>query len=447
LVGLATAREARALGVHWIFAPDSDVNNNPENPIINTRSYGEQPAEVAQHVRAFIAGAHAADPKNRVLVTAKHFPGHGDTAVDTHVGLAKVTADRQRLESVEFVPFKAAIEAGVDAVMSAHLAVSALEPEEIPSTVSKNVLTGVLREELGFKGLVVTDAMDMQGLASRFPPGEAAVRALEAGVDVLLIPPRPDQAVQGVVQALLSGRLNRDRVRDSVVKMLAAKLRVGLHRERLVKVEQIAESIDSPAFAQSARLVAEKAVTLLRNEGSVLPLRDPNTACLLVLSENRLSSYGRKMIEEAAARASGLRHYWLDSGMPRAEIMGVAAKTDSCSTVVVGAFVNAGAYRRNVSLLGAFPELVETLTKSSPPVVLVALGSPYLLRSFPGIKGAVATLSTAVTAEQAAIKALWGEIEFQGRLPVTIPGFASLGEGMQLARRKNAVVHGQVNEE
>ena len=446
LIGMATAREARALGVHWIFAPDSDVNNNPDNPIINTRSYGEKPEEVARHVRAFIQGAHS-DPSNTVLVTAKHFPGQGDTSVDTHVGLAKVSADRPRLESVEFVPFVAAIAAGVDAVMSGHLAVSALEPQEIPSTVSKNILTGILRHQLGFKGLVVTDAMNMQGLTSRFSSAEAAVRSLEAGVDVLLMPSRPDLAVQGVVDALASGRLSREKVRDSLVKILSAKARLGLQHERMVKVERIAEFIDSPGFADSARQVAEKAVTLLKNDGAVLPLRDPASSCLLVLAENRLSTYGRVMISEASRRSPGLRTFWLDSQMPRAEVMGVAAQTDSCSSVVIAAFVNAAAYRGNVSLLGAFPELVDTLAKSTPPVVLVAMGSPYLLRSFPNIKGAVATCSTASTAESAAVKALWGEIAFQGRLPVSIPGFADLGAGIQLARRA-PTVHGQaaVNE-
>jgi len=442
LKGLATAREARALGVHWIFAPDSDVNNNPENPIINTRSYGEDPKEVAKHVRAFIDGAHS-DPKNLVLVTAKHFPGHGDTAVDTHVGLAKIHANRARLNSVEFVPFRAAIDAGVDAVMSGHLAVQALEPEDIPSTVSRNVLTGVLREELGFKGLVVTDAMDMRGLSGRYTPAEAAVRALEAGVDVLLMPARPDLAVQGVLDALASGRLSRDRVRDSVVKVLTAKARLSI--QRAIKVDQLADSLETPLYVASARSVAEKAITLLRNENGVLPLRDPGASCLIVLAENRLSLQGRSMIDQATLRSPTMRTFWLDSQMPRAEVMTVAAKTDSCRTVVVAAFANAAAYRGSVALLGAFPELVATLTKSAPPVVLVAMGSPYLLKSFPGAKASVASLTTAITAESAMVKALWGDIAFQGKLPVSIPGFAEVGFGLQASRQVPAV-HGAPNE-
>src|SRR5579862_581525 len=185
--GAETAREARAMGVNWLFAPVSDVNNNPDNPIINIRSYGEDPAEVSSFVQAFIAGAHS-DSHNPVLVTAKHFPGHGDTAQDSHIGLAKLDADRERIESVELAPFRAAISAGVDSVMTAHLAVPALEPENEPATVSSKIITGVLKEELGFHGIVVTDAMDMEGLASLYDTAEASTRAIEAGADVLLMP-------------------------------------------------------------------------------------------------------------------------------------------------------------------------------------------------------------------------------------------------------------------
>ncbi|MGB9610074.1 MAG: glycoside hydrolase family 3 protein, partial [Bryobacteraceae bacterium] len=204
-LGLTTAREARAMGVHWVFAPVADVNNNPDNPIINIRSFGEDPASVARFVRAFIEGAHS-DPAARVLVTVKHFPGHGDTVTDSHLGLGTVEAERARLDAVELVPFRAAIEAGVDAIMTAHLAVPALEPERIPATVSRRIMTGLLRDELGFRGLLTTDAMDMQGLTQMFPPGEAAVRALEAGNDLLLIPQDPRAAVRAILEAVRLGR-------------------------------------------------------------------------------------------------------------------------------------------------------------------------------------------------------------------------------------------------
>ena len=195
-----TAREARAMGVNWIFAPVADVNNNPDNPIINIRSYGENPLQVAKFVRAYVLGAHS-EKLSPVLVTAKHFPGHGDTAIDSHLGLPRLDVDRQRIDAVELEPFRAAIAAGVDAIMTAHIAAPALEPENEPATVSSKILTDVLRRELGFRGITVTDAMDMQGLSAMFNTAEASVRAIEAGNDMLLMPKRAEDAINGLVAA------------------------------------------------------------------------------------------------------------------------------------------------------------------------------------------------------------------------------------------------------
>ncbi len=228
--GADTARDARAMGVNWLFAPVADVNNNPDNPIINIRSFGENPEQVATFVEAYINGAHS-DHKNPVLVTAKHFPGHGDTTEDSHLSLPRLDADHDRIEAVELVPFRKAIDAGVDAVMTAHLAVPALEPDNLPATVSSKILTGVLRDELGFHGLVVTDAMDMQGLAAMFDSSEASVRAIEAGADVLLMPKHPEEAIRGLVAAVEKGRISRKRLDDSVNRVLAAKLRWGSKRK------------------------------------------------------------------------------------------------------------------------------------------------------------------------------------------------------------------------
>ena len=229
--GLIAAREARALGIHWIFAPVADVNNNPLNPIINLRSYGEDPEQVSRYVAAYIEGAHS-DPANRVLVTAKHFPGHGDTDVDSHLGLPRLEVPRERLDAMELKPFEAAIAHGVDSVMTAHMAVPALEPSGMPATVSHNVLTALLRDELKFKGLIVTDAMTMQGLAMLFDSGEGSVRSIVAGADVLLMPPDPEKAIRAVVAAVEDGRISRQRLDQSVARVLAAKLSLGLTKKK-----------------------------------------------------------------------------------------------------------------------------------------------------------------------------------------------------------------------
>ncbi|MGA2215820.1 MAG: glycoside hydrolase family 3 N-terminal domain-containing protein [Bryobacteraceae bacterium] len=314
--GADTARDARAMGVNWLFAPVADVNNNPDNPIINIRSFGENPAEVSSFVQAYIAGAHS-DRKNPVLVTAKHFPGHGDTTEDSHMALPRLDADRDRIEAVELQPFRTAIAAGVDAVMTAHLAVPALEPESIPATVSSKILTGVLRDELGFHGLVVTDAMDMQGLAALFDTAEASARAIEAGADVLLMPKRAEDAIRGVVAAVENGRITRRRLDESVARVLSAKARLGLTRKKLVNLEDIADVVDSPESEERAQSVADRAVTLVTDTKDSLPIRHSANTCLIAMTEGRRSQQGIRLIDEVKKRAPGITTTVLDPAMTK----------------------------------------------------------------------------------------------------------------------------------
>ena len=288
--GEITAREARALGIQWVYYPVADVNNNPDNPVINIRSFGENPQDVAAHVRAFIEGAHS-DKKNYVLATAKHFPGHGDTATDTHVNLATIAADKERLETLELVPFKAAIQAGVDSIMTGHIAVPALAPPDLPATLSPAILTGLLRKELDFKGLVITDALEMGGIAQGFSAGEAAVRAMEAGADTLLMPSDPDAAIRAVVGAVEDGRISIQRLQESVVRILSAKEKVGLDRKRFIDLEGIGDVVDYPEANVKAQEIANRAVTLVRNNGSLVPLTAPERACFVVMSEGRYSDW------------------------------------------------------------------------------------------------------------------------------------------------------------
>lgn len=430
-LGRATAREARAMGVQWVFAPDADVNNNPDNPIINIRSFSENPEAVAAHVTAFIEGMHS-DPLYPVLSTVKHFPGHGDTATDSHIGLATISASRERIERVELVPFRAAIAAGVDSVMTAHLNVPALEPEEMPATVSKAILTGVLREELGFKGLITTDAMDMQGLSKFFPPGEAAVRAIEAGVDLLLIPANARASVDALMAAVKSGRVTQKRIDESALKILNAKVRVGLNKKKLVDLEAISDLIESPEDEETAQLVAEKALTLVKNESGVLPLRDSANACFYLLGAGRFSTQGRDMLDLLRARAPKAKAVLLDPQLPLAEYAQLAAETAQCNTVVVAAYVTSGAFRGNVALAGNYPAFVDQLLATGKPMVFVALGNPYLLRTYPGVQAYLATFSTVLPSERAAVRALFGEITVHGKLPVTIPGLAEYGFGLRM---------------
>jgi beta-N-acetylhexosaminidase len=431
--GAETAREARAMGVNWIFAPVADVNNNPDNPIINIRSYGENPLEVSNFVQAYIAGAHS-DARNLVMVTAKHFPGHGDTATDSHIGLARLEADRKRIESVELEPFRASIAAGVDAIMTAHMAVPAFEPENVPATVSAKILTGLLRGQLDFHGIIVTDAMDMQGLASLYNTSESAVRAIEAGSDVLLMPRKAEDAINGVLAAIESGRLTRQRIDDSVIKVLSAKVKLGLGQglRKLVNLEGIGDTVGSPEADERAQATADRAVTLVKDQKDQLPLRHPESTCLIAMTEGRRGQQGLRLVEEVRKRAPKMPVSVLDPGMSKADFDDVAKNTADCSQIVVAAYVTVSAYRGNVAMAGDYPDFLNGLIAGKVPVTLAALGNPYLVRSFPNVTAYITTYSPTPTSEAALVKALFGEIAITGHLPVTIPGVAKYGDGLQI---------------
>ncbi len=432
--GEVTAKEARALGVHWLFYPVADVNSNPDNPVINIRSFGEDPQLVSKHVRAFIEGAQQ-DKHNRVLTTAKHFPGHGDTSIDTHMSLATITGDRSRLNEVELVPFRAAVAQRVDAVMSAHIAVPAIDASGAPATLSALILTGLLRKDLGFQGIIATDALDMGGIVKGAGPGEAAVRALEAGADLLLMPPDPEAAIRAVSAAVHSGRISQRRIEESLVRLLTAKQELGLQKQRVVSVEAIADTVDSPEANQRAHEVAERAITLVKNEGGLLPLKPSPDICFVLLSESRQSAQGQAAAEEIRKRAPQAQVLTLDPSLAQADLDQAERTASQAGRIVVTAYVSVAAYRGDTTLAGQFPSLVNALIASGKPVALVALGNPYLLRNFPGVAAYVAAFSTVPPSEVAGIKGLFGEIPLRGRLPVSIPGIAPRGTGIEIAAR------------
>jgi beta-N-acetylhexosaminidase len=434
-LGATTAREARTLGVNWLFAPDADVNNNPENPIINVRSYGEDPQAVAGAVSAFIEGAHS-DTRAYVLVTAKHFPGHGDTAEDSHMQMAKLDQPKDRIESVELAPFRAAIKSGVDSVMTAHMSVPAFEPQGIPSTVSRNILTGLLRDELDFKGIIVTDAMDMQGLTALYSAGEAAVRAIEAGADVLLMPSDPEACIRAVMQAVKSGRISRKRIDASAAKIMAAKQRVGLFRGRFTSLDQIADNLEDPAFGKLAQDVADHAITLVKDERHLFPMpAAPDGSCLVVMSEGLFSQHGQILARDLLQRVPQLKIYVTHPSTPVDELTAIATGTGQCKQVYVAAFITVAAYRGSVGLEGGLGAFMNALVHGPAPVALVSLGSPYLLRDFPGVAAYAATFSTTTTSEEAAAKAILGDIPITGKMPVSIPGLAKVGDGITVPPR------------
>lgn len=435
-LGAATAREARTLGVTWIFAPDADVNNNPDNPIINVRSYGEDPQQVGAGVSAFIEGAHS-DKQNYALVTAKHFPGHGDTAQDSHMQLAMLDQPKERIESVELVPFRAAIEHGVDAVMTAHMAVPAFDGRDVPATVSQSMLTGLLRDELGFKGIVVTDAMEMQGIASLYSQREAAVRAIEAGADVLLMPTDPEVSIHAIMEAVERGRISRQRIDRSAAKILLAKQRVGLFRARLVNLDAISDSLEDKKFENLAQSVAERALTLVKDDKHLFPMPEVDGSCVVIMGESQFSLRGETLMNELHAHAPAVTAYIVNAIMPDSLLLLIAGELSHCKQIYVAAFITVAANRGSVALEGGLNTFLNTLMHGAVPIALISLGNPYLVRDFPDVSSYLAAFSTSSTSEAAVAKAILGEIAIGGKLPVSIPGVAKIGAGLDVPAKAN----------
>jgi beta-N-acetylhexosaminidase len=425
-----TAMEARAAGVHWIFAPDADINNNPDNPIINVRSFGESAQEVARYVKEFIRGVE----ENGGLATAKHFPGHGNVNVDSHLALATVPGDRNELERNELVPFRAGIRAGVSAIMPGHLAVPALETDpNIPATVSRKILTGLLRAEMKFEGLIVTDAMEMAGVTSLFGASEAAVRAVEAGADVLLMPPVPDAVIAALEDAVKSGRVSAARIDESVWRILRAKAQLGLDRAKLVDISRLNETFRRPEFELQAQAMAEQGVTLLRDSARLVPLdaTQPLRVLLIALSADPDVYPGEAIEAEIRSRVDSLTVLRADTRFTSVHALQLA-RPETYDVAIAALFVRVADRKGNVG----FPEdqraFVNQLLAAGKPVAVASFGSPYLIERFPNAKTWLASFSTNGVSERALARALFGQVAIGGQIPVTVPGTVRRGDGLHV---------------
>src|SRR6202171_6185631 len=430
-MGKITALEARAVGIHWIYAPVSDVNNNPGNPIINTRSFGEDPERVAEYVAAFVRGVE----ENGGLATAKHFPGHGDTAADSHLDLPVIRADKNRLEHLELIPFRAAISAGVSSIMTGHLSIPSLEPDpNTPATLSANVLTGLLRKELHFEGLVVTDAMDMGGITTRFAPGEAAVRAVLAGADALLMPPVPDAAFEALQAAVKSGRISRERLEASVRRILQAKARLGLNKNKLVDLNVINEKFGSAAWQKEAQEISDRGVTLLRDTPHRLPLdgTKPSRALLLAFYADPEPYPGEDLERELRSRFDSVTTLRADTRFVNANSLKLPPP-ESYDVAILALFVRVSDRKGNVDVPAEQAALAEQIYKTGKPVITVGFGSPYLIERFPQAETWLAAFGISDVAQISVARALFGQIPVRGHLPVTVPGVnLKAGFGMEL---------------
>jgi beta-N-acetylhexosaminidase len=418
--------------VQWIYAPDSDVNNNPDNPIINTRSFGEDPQKVAQFVSEFVRGVQ----ENGGLATAKHFPGHGDTSADSHIDLPMIHADRQRIENLELVPFRAAIAAGADTIMTGHLSIPALEPDpNVPATLSPNILTGLLRDELHYQGLVVTDAMDMGGITVRYAPGDAAVRAFAAGVDALLMPPVPEAAFDALKAAVKSGRIKRDRLDASVRRILQAKARLGLYKSRLVDVNALNKNFGKVEWQREAQDISDRGITLLRDTPHRLPLDEtkPTRVLLVALYADPEPYPGEDLERELRSRVDSVVTLRADTRFVKADNLKLPS-ADSYDVALLAFFVRVSDRKGNVDIPAEQSALADKVYKNGKPVVTLAFGSPYLVEHFPQAETWLAAFGISDVAQISAARALFGQIPVRGHLPVTIPGLdMKAGFGMEVA--------------
>ena len=428
--GRVTAVEGRALGVHVAYAPILDVNNNPANPVINTRSYGEDPALAARLGAAFVRGLQ----EHGMIATGKHFPGHGDTEVNSHLALPVVGVTRARLDSVELVPFRASVAAGVGAIMTFHGAMPALDSTLAPGTLSRRVLGDLLRGELNFEGVVISDAMDMRGVLDKYGAVEAAIRAVEAGADVLIQPVDARQTIDAIVQGVSTGRYDEARIDASVRRLLAAKRRVGLDRRRSLPIDSVKFVVGDSDHVAVARTVAERSITLVRDSLQQLPLSKlPRSRRVLSITLARRADLaaGTGFDSELRRHFSSVRSELVNADAPaNAEWERLRRVAASAQVVIVSSYVSHAWNATSADAPQEFASFVKALVRARKRPIVVSLGNPYLLQQIPGVPAYLIGWSGIGVSQRAAARALLGVNAITGRLPIRIPPSTSIGAGL-----------------
>lgn len=453
-VGVVTGREAKAIGIRHVYAPVLDVNNNADNPVINVRSFGEDPDDVARFGIEMIRGIQS----ENVIATAKHFPGHGDTNVDSHRGLPIIDHSLESLKKTELLPFRKAIEAGVASIMIAHIALPQIDSEvitplkeykggdaeqgaeivsekaTIPATLSHKVQTDLLRNEMGFKGLIVSDAMSMSGLTLYFDQAEAGVRAFLAGTDILEKPENVDEMIRGLKAAVLSGRIPMDKLNESVTRQIAWKYEVGLFKNKITPVDQIDQIVSSPDVGKLSEEIAEKAITLVRREDGVLPL-DPEKKIAVLGFSNGFDGWATMGSLVSGLRANGLRFEsaYLQENSTAEQNTAAKKAASEADVLVVGLYgrVRSGA-KNSVGIPENGAAILREALDSGKTVIGISFGNPYILKDFPEMKTYIVAYGDMSTLQYATAKALTGRIKFSGKLPISLPGFYPRGTGLSV---------------
>jgi beta-N-acetylhexosaminidase len=437
--GKVVGEESRALGVHLNFAPVADVNNNPRNPVINIRSFSEDPARVGAMVAAWTRGLQGAG----MLATLKHFPGHGDTDVDSHLGLPIVAHPRERLDAIELAPFKAGIAAGAAAVMVAHIELPAIDAEKQPATFSDKVIGTLLRP--GFDGLIVSDSMKMAAITKLATPGEAAVRAVKAGIDVILDSPDSAAAAAAIVAAVKAGDIPRGQLETSARRILEAKARLGLHRMRTVNLDSVALTVGGRKHDAVARTVSQRSITLIKDERNSVPLNLAKSGRVLYLSVLdypsgwRIAAPSRMVIPALKARWPNTDAVEVSDRATPSELDLVRSMAANYDAMVAGVFVRASSGSGRLDLAPQVVRLLQDLSRGSErraqPFVAMFFGNPYAPMFVPEVPSMLLTYDLSDYAEESAVRALAGEIAIGGKLPIGLPGLFPLGHGLTRAAR------------
>lgn len=439
-MGRATAREARALGVHIAFGPVLDVNNNPNNPVIAARSLGEDPASVARLGVAITRGLE----ENGVVATGKHFPGHGDTETNSHLALPTVAVSRARLDAVELPPFRAAVKAGIGGMMTFHGILPALDSSGVPATLSSSVLQGLLRGEMGFQGLIFTDAMDMVGVVQQFGARESVKRAVAAGADVVLMPKDTKGSIDAIVEGVKEGRYTEARLDASVRRILALKERLGLVRHRLVSIDSVRVVVGDSSHVDLARRIAEGGLTLVRDSLMQVPLASARTAprvlTIIVTPRGDLAA-GPAFTSTLRASYPALRSELMMPNVERdgGNVARLLAAADSADQVVVASYMIQTSESATATAPGSLPALVRGLVSRGKAPVVVAFGNPYLLREIPDARAYLVAWGGSTASQVAAARALAGLVAITGRLPVSIPPLAPIGAGVSRGIRTPSI--------
>lgn len=429
-----TAREARALGIHVVFGPVLDVNNNPANPVIGARSYSEDPMLTARLGASFVRGLQ----DNGVIATGKHFPGHGDTETNSHLALAMVNASRSRLDSVELVPFREAVRAGVGAIMTFHGFLPALDSSGVPATLSPLVMSDLLRRDMRFDGLLITDAMDMAGVVDRFGPGEAAKRAIAAGNDILLMPADVAGAIDAVVAGLAEGRYTESRLNASVRRVLLLKDQLGLRRNRLIPLQRVRSVVGDSSHVALSQTIADRAVVLARDSSTLVPFPSDGSLQVRSVTYARRPDLGAGTAFNAELRRLGIRvaatYVNADDSLPNLDVL--LSSISNGDVVVLGSYVNISSTTASAGAPPAFEALVRGLRERTARVILVAFGSPYALLQAPGVPAYMVSWGGFASSQRAAARALTGHIAITATLPISIPPLLGYGAGEQRPLRR-----------